>query len=140
MKFTNQKMDFEIPRAKLANYFFGNIIMNRSTLLSFSFPSELQSFDFELQKMTFNNVAMTYSFTNFLTLNNTYKKTGYFENYDFVSNLDVGIYRIKAGAYYSESLLDVKKVVLIEEDFLKLVDSNGNEFVDSNDNYFVQPI
>jgi len=121
MEFTKEKQDFEIPRAKLANYFFADIIMSRSTLLSFSFPSELQSYDFELQKMTFDKVAMTYSFAHFLTLNNTYKKTGYFEEYNFVSDLDVGFYRIISNNYYSKSLLDVREISLVADDFLKLL-------------------
>lgn len=140
MKFTDQKMDFQIPRAKLGNYFFANLLMSRSTLLSFSFPSNLQSFDFRLQKMAFDNIAMTYSFSNFLILNNTYKKTGYFESYDFASSLDVGIYRIIADTYYSKSLLDVKEIGLESESFLRLVDNNGDCFVDYNGDNFVQPI
>lgn len=140
MKFTDKKQDFEIPRAKLANYFFADIIMSKNMLLSFSFPSKFQSYDFELQKMTFDKIAMTYSFAHFLTLNNTYKKTGYFENYDFASDLDIGFYRIFVNNNYGKSLLDVREVDLIATKSYKLADSAGNHFVDSSGNNFVQPV
>lgn len=140
MKFTNQKMDFEIPRAKLANYFFADIIMSKSTLLSFSFPSELQNFDFKLQKMTFDKVAMTYSFADFLTLNNIYKKTGYFESYNFASDLDIAFYRIISSTYYSESLFDVRKIDLVSKNYRVLTDNNGDYFTNNDGDFLAEPI
>ena len=60
MKFTKYNMDFEIPEAKLGNYFFANILMPYSLMLGFTFPDYLQSETFILQKMTYNEyVART---------------------------------------------------------------------------------
>lgn len=141
MKFTDQNMDFEIPEAQLGNYFFGNLIMSKSTLRSFDFPASLGTEDFKLQLMTFDKVAMTYSFADALTLDNTYKHTrGYFESYDFASDLDEGFYRIIAGSYWSKTLLDVRTITLLQDDFYNFVDNNGNTFVDNNSNNFGQPI
>ena len=141
MKFTDNNMDFEIPRAKLGNYFYGNIIMPKSRLLYFSFPAELQVEDFKLQKLTFDKEEMTYSFADFIILDNTYKKDGFFESYGFVSDLDVGYYRLISGTLYSVSLFDVRNIDTAEFlEFLEFTNNNGDIFVDNTGAVLVEPI
>lgn len=135
MKFTKYNMDFEIPEAKLGNYFFGNIIMPYSLMLGFTFPDYLQYSTFILQKMTYDEVKMTYSFADYLTLDVSHKKTLYFEEYSLSSNLDEGFYRIKAGSYYSNSLIEAKNIseintgiYLADNDFYNLIDNTNDKF------------
>jgi hypothetical protein len=139
MKFTNLKMDFEIPKAKLGNYFHGNLIILESGITYFEFPELLQSETFVLQLMTFDKTKMTYSFSDALILDNSYKKTGYFESYNFVTNLALGIYRIKAGDYYSGTLIKTTETVL-NDDFNYLVDNVGDYFVDDVGDFLTELI
>lgn len=136
MKFIDTgNMDFEIPKAKLGNYFYGNILISTKGIISFEFPEELQTEDFYLEELVFNNDSMTYTFENPLLLDNSFKKTGYFENHNFATELTVGIYRLKAGSYYSSSLLNAKKIIesfFNENEILNYDNENIKDWDDSN--------
>lgn len=141
MKFTDDVMDFEIPKAKLGNYFYGNLIMPKSRVSFFDFPSELQSQTFKFEKLVFDSVSMTYSFVYDSDLNVTYKKTGYFEAYNLVTDLDIGYYRITAGTFYSKSLIDVRNITVADYlTYHTFIDNLNDPFVDDLSEYLIENI
>ena len=141
MEFTELKMDFQIPRAKLGNYFHANILMPNDALTPFIFPAELYSEDFYLQKMTYDNVKMEYSFADYLLLNNTYKNAdNYFEEYSFATKLDVAVYRIKAGEYYSKSLINAKVISGTFKKYSNILDYHNSDIFDFDNSEIIQPL
>lgn len=143
MKFVtgNINLDFQIQAALKRNTSFGNFIIPISQMQYFEFYTNdgvsIQSEDFYLQKLRYDSSIGTYYFYNYLQLNNTYKNTGYFEEYDFASDIDTGCYRIKAGNYYSITL-----VRALDIDITSMLngfihgDSDGDYFGDSDGDYF----
>jgi len=134
-------MDFEKVIAKRGNYFHGNIIMPDDQMISFSFPGELQSYTFYLQKLIFDSDTMQYTWDTPIALSNTYKKTLYFEQHT-ISTLDVGYYRIIAGSgadFYSVSLLDVRDIEAIAP-YTFLVDDELDTLRDNVGDDLVEPI
>lgn len=126
-----QTMEFESTNVYKQNYKFAEIIMSKYSLLPFEFPSFLQDETFYLQKMTISNSTLEHSFANYLELLDTYKKTLYFEKYDFIAQLVKGFYRIKAGNYISKNLIQVENFHDVELSASKFTDANGDSLVDA---------
>jgi hypothetical protein len=113
MKFINSgNIDGLKKRADLRNLRFGNFNISTTRMEGFVFSTitgfDLQTSDFYLQKIRYNSVTDTFEYYDYLLLNATYKKTGYFEPYDFASAIDEGCYRLRAGGYYSSTIIYCK--------------------------------
>lgn len=133
MKFISGKLDFELPKAKLGNYFYGNLINTRNVIFPFTFDVFLQNENFYLDRLDFDKEKMTYTFTEVLQLDNSNKQTGYFSEISLTTPLDVGIYRLRAGSYYGASLIEIKDLTLT--DINSLTDVYNDTFIDNtNDN------
>ena len=140
MKFISTgDMDFQYVEASRKNNKFGNFVIPISEMQAFRFETNdgvsIQSEDFYLQKLHYSKFTKTYSFNDYLRLNNTYKNTGYFETYEFASSIDAGCYRIRAGSYYSVTLITAKDMSTSLEGFIH-GDINGDFFGDTNGDYF----
>lgn len=113
MRFTNLgNIDPLKRRADKRNFRFGNFNISTTRMEGFTFTSigtsfstSLQTSDFYLQKILYNSETDTYNYVDYLQLNNTYKKTGYFEAYDFASAIEEGFFRLRAGTLYSPTII-----------------------------------
>lgn len=133
-----EKMQFEENIKLKSNYFFGNVIFPNNKIIGFDFPDYLQTETFILQKLTINVYTNKSSWTDVLTLNNTYKNIQYFETYDITPLLN-DIYRIKAGAYITSQLIEMKDNSTFLTDYV-FADNTADNFIDNSGNNFSEPI
>lgn len=141
MKFISAgDMDFQFEKAIKRNNSFGNFIIPVSQMQYFEFYTNdgvsIQSEDFYLQKLTYSQVTGEESFYDYLQLNNTYKGTGYFSDYDFASSIDTGCYRIRAGNYYGVTLVYAKSISTGA--YIALIDNVGDELIDNTSDPLIE--
>lgn len=148
MKFIDSgKLDFEKIKALKYNNNFGNFIITTTEMAFFEFYTEallsggIQSEDFYLQKINYISATNSYEYYDYLQLNNTYKQTGYFESYEFASEVDEGMYRLRAGNYYSIDLIQavIKDITGVINGFIH-GDANDDYWGDDNDDYWGEPL
>lgn len=138
-------MDFQKFIANIHNISFGNFNIPISEMIDFDFETDdgvsIQNEDFYLQKISYFSATQTFQYENYLQLNNTYKNTGYFEGYDFVSDIDQGLYIIKAGDYIGLEIIKAIDVDISDISIYNyLIDNSGNRLIDNNGDYLVEPI
>ena len=128
-----EKQEYKQAEYLQSNYNFGNIIVPLDTLLSFKFPSFLQNETFYLDYGVVDPFTSTITYeveTYPIALNNTYKKTGYFESYALGTTLNTRYkYRIRAGLYQSYQILQPKLIGTIITT-KTMTDGSGDSFVD----------
>lgn len=106
-----EQPEYEIDGNYISNVEFGNWIMSTKELLAFEFPVEFSSETFILQLGTIDYDTYDITWANAETLNNTYRNNGYFESYEFPTELKPGIYRILIGSNYASfNLFDLKSI------------------------------
>ena len=135
-----KKQEWQRDGNYLANYDFGNLIMQRYKLVPFFFNPEYTGDTFILQKGNFNVSLQSVKWNDAITLDNSYQQTGYFNEYDFTTNLDAGIYRILnfTKNLQSDIIFKVINSAEISSNLNgELTDSVNNNFGDSNNNIFV---
>ena len=142
--------DFQLRAALNRNTSFGNFIIPISQMPYFEFytndGTDISSEDFYLQRLRYNSSTGEYYFYDYLQLNNTYRNAavskdskGYFEEYDFASDIDIGCYRIKAGDYYSVTLCHALDIDLSEiTGYVALINNLAEEFIDNTSDPFVE--
>ena len=139
---STKKMEFEIQTVFKSNYFFANVNMTKNALLPFEFPSHLQLKNFHIEKLLYNEFTGESTWDYQFQLNNTYKKTGYFETYNFTTPLENGYYRIRVGTtapYISYNLLKSVEAIAFAESFY-IVDEYGNNIVDFDGGKIIEPL
>ncbi len=130
------KQDFEKSGYFKVDYDKVNIEFPINGIISFSFPAGLQSLDFFIQKISYQKNTGNYVFTDILQLDNTHKKTGYFEAYEYVTPLSKGIYRIAVKdtgiiRNITANLIDVRDELVPINNIETITDISNSPLVDT---------
>lgn len=137
-----EKMEYQRAEYLQSNLKFANIFITTTTLLSFKFPTFLQTATFKIQRGVINDATQSITWTDHETLNNTYKKTGFFKSYNFTTALSLNyVYRIIVGSYISYQILQpiyVSNLQSIDENYSKNYDENKDYIVDDNGDYMAE--